>query len=129
MEQTYQIVGERGIQIPLPLLESYGFPSGTPIVVEVGQDGLFIKSARPSRTEITRRVLKLLLHRLGDAVLVKVEPEGDPSSETHGWLVHVYARGYDTPLGVLRYSSRGDLLTDIDAAVAAIREKALELAG
>lgn len=128
MERTYQIVGEQGIQIPLPLLESYGFRSGTQIVVEVGQDGLFIKSARPTRTDITQRALKLLLHRLGDAVLVKTEPEGDNSSETHGWLVEVYAKGCDTPLGTLHYSHRGDLLTNVDSAIVQMRENALQLA-
>ncbi len=130
MERAYQVIGEGGIQIPLPLLESYGFYSGTHIVVEFGNEGLYIQPAKPTRTEISQRALRLLLRRLGDAVVVKTEPEQDgvPNSESAGWVVTVYGRGNETPLGTLRYSSRGDLLSDVDAAINQMWEKASQLA-
>ncbi|MBX3052141.1 MAG: hypothetical protein KF753_11735 [Caldilineaceae bacterium] len=119
MERTYHVVGEGGIQIPLPLLESYGFHSGTHMVVEFGHDGLFIQPAKPTKTEISQRALRLLLRRLGDAVVVETEPAkaDDPDVTTTGWIVTVYARGSETPLGTLRYSSQGDLICDVDSAI------------
>ena len=130
MERTYHIIGDGGIQIPLPLLESYGFHSGTQIVVEYGSEGLYIQPAKPTRTEISQRALRLLLRRLGDAVIVKTEADKDNllNAESTGWVVTVYSRGNETPLGILRYSSRGDLLTDIDSAINQMWEKATQLA-
>ena len=130
MEQTYQVIGEGGIQIPLPVLESYEFYSGTQIVVEFGREGLYIQPAKPTRTEISQRALRLLLRRLGDAVVVKTEPDEDSlrDSESSGWVVTVYGCGNETPLGTLRYSSRGDLLSDVDSAINQMWEKASQLA-
>lgn len=130
MERAYQVSGEGGIQIPLSLLESYGFYSGTHIVVEFGNDGLYIQPVKPTRTEISQRALRLLLRRVGDAVVVKTEPEQDgvPNSENTGWVVTVYGCGNETPLGTLHYSSRGDLLSDVDTAISQMWEKASQLA-
>ncbi len=85
------------------------------------------------REDITNQALRLLLRRLGDAALVKVEPE---KSGGNGWLVTVYGRGpeygrgfeiSEIPVGELHYSSRGELLSDEDIAIRQMWEKVGEL--
>jgi hypothetical protein len=127
MERSHQIINDEGLQIPLPLIERYGFHSGVEVVVEMDAEGIRIAPAAPSKAEIENRALRVLWHRLGDAILVKAEPVKDLVHMR--WNVTVYARGHETALGALHYSAHGELLSPLDEAVSQMIRKAGELAG
>lgn len=84
-------------------------------VIEMGEGDIRIIAAPPSQEEIENRVLRLLLHRLGDAVTVCSElvAEGKHSY----WHVYIGAQGTDAVLGMLRYTLSGELLTDLNSEV------------
>jgi hypothetical protein len=125
MERSHQIISDEGLQIPLPLIEQFGFHSGAEVVVEMGEKGIWITQAAPSQTEIENRALRILLRRLGDAVTVKAHKSD--RGESQDWIVQVYARGNETPLGELHYSRRGELLSDLDEVLNQIVHRASDL--
>lgn len=115
MERTHYKVSANGLHLPLPLIESYGFQPGAEVTVEMGENAMRIVSVAPRQEDIENRALRLLLHRLGDAVTVRCKfVKNDPESR---WEVGIGARGTDTILGMLQYSVAGELLTDIDSEV------------
>ncbi len=121
MERTHQIINDKGLQIPLPLIEEYGFRSGEEVIVEMDADGIRITTA-----DIENRALQLLMRHLGDAVVVEaIWSETDP---TQVWVVNVSSRGKTTQLGNILYSKRGDLITNMDEALHQMRRKAYQLA-
>jgi len=126
MERIHHLVNADGLQIPLPLMERYGFQPGMNAVIEMGEGDIRIIAAAPSLEEIENRVLRLLLHRLGDAVTVrsKLVEEG---AQSH-WDVYIGAQGTDAILGVLRYSIAGELLTDLNSEVQQILRNAHKVA-
>ena len=126
MERSHQIINDEGLQIPLPLIEQYGFHSGVEVVVEMDAEGIRIAPAAPSKAEIENRALRVLSRRLGDAVLVIAEPAKDLHQMQ--WNVAVYARGHETALGELRYSVHGELLSPLEEAVSQMVRRAGELA-
>lgn len=126
MERTYQIINDTGLQIPLPLIEEYGFRSGEEVIVEMDADGIRITMAALSQTDIENKALQLLMRHLGDAVVVKaIWSESDPAQV---WVVNVSPRGKTTQLGEILYSKRGDLITNVDEALHQMRRKAHQLA-
>ncbi len=118
MERVQNIVGKRGIEIPLPLIEQYGFQPGSPFLIEFGETGIRILPPMPQQEEIGTQALFYLFRKLGDAVRVEVEPVDS------GWQVNVYAADKE-PLGKLFYSSDGSLIETKSTPVATMRQKAL----
>ena len=126
MERTHQIINDKGLQIPLPLIEEYGFRSGEEVIVEMDADGIRITTAALSQIHIENKALQLLMRHLGDAVVVKaIWSEADPPQ---AWVVDVLPRGRTTQLGKILYSKRGDLITNMDEALHQMRRKAYQLA-
>ena len=115
MERLHCLVNANSLQIPLPLIEQSGFRPGMNVLVEMGEGNIRIIAVPPSQEENENRVLRLLLHRLGDAVAVHSElvEEGKQSY----WDVYIGAQGTDAVLGTLRYSLSGELLTDLKSVV------------
>ncbi len=118
MERVQNIVGERGIEIPLPLIEQYGFQPGSPFLIEFGETGIRILPPMSQQEEIGTQALFYLFRKLGDAVRVDVKPLGLE------WQVNVYAAD-EKPLGKLIYSSDGVLIEAKSTPVATMRQKAL----
>lgn len=115
MERTHHKVNANGLHLPLPLIERYGFQLGSEVVVEMGKNGMHIVSVAPLQEDIENKALRLLLHRLGDAVTVRCKFVED--APENRWEVGIGARGTDVILGMLQYSVAGELLTDIDSEV------------
>ncbi len=130
MERTRQIVGEDGLQIPLPLMAQYGLHPGSEVTVELDNDVIRIVPRLPSQDEIENRALRLLLRAVGDAVMVKAQQrESAETGSDHGaWRVSVYAHGVSAPLGYLDYAHDGQLLSDTTEALHSIRQAATHLA-
>ncbi len=132
MERTHQIINAEGLQIPLPFMQKYGLQPGASVVIELNEDAIRIVPRYLEKVDIENRALRLLLHNLGDAVTVKAERQeavngGDPHA-VNGWLVQVSARGLTVPLGYLRYSDTGELISELPTALNEMRQKAVELA-
>lgn len=117
MERVQDVVGERGIEIPLPLIEQYGFQPGSPFLIEFGETGIRILPPTSQQEEIGTQALFYLFRKLGDAIRVKVEPLGTE------WQVNVY--GVDSELlGKLIYSTDGILIETKSTSVETMRQKA-----
>ena len=125
MERAHQVINNDGLQIPLPFMQQYGLQPGSHVTLEFESDMIRVVPQSLSREEIENRALLLLLHHLGDALLVTVSPS---TSHVGVWQVAVSARGITEPLGCLEYASNGKLLSDLPAALAEIRENAARLA-
>jgi len=115
MERIHCLINANGLPIPLPFMQQYGFRPGMNAVIEMGESDIRIIAAPPSQEEIENRVLRLLLHKLGDAVTVCSElvKEGKHSY----WDVSIGAQGTDAVFGMLRYSLTGELLSDLNSEV------------
>lgn len=124
MERIHCQINGNGLQIPLPFIEQSGFRLGMNAVIEMSEGNIRIIPALPSQEEIENRVLRLLLHRLGDAVTVHSElvEEGEPSY----WNVYIGAQGTEVVFGALRYSLTGELLTDLNSEIESARQNALK---
>jgi hypothetical protein len=121
MERVSQVMGEKGLEIPLLLMQRYGLRPGTLVTMELGQDGIHILPALPKREDIEDQALLYTLVNLGDAVTVQAKPV-----ENH-WLVLVYGTLSDEPLGELVYSLSGQLKAEHSTSVAEMRQKAIEI--
>jgi hypothetical protein len=119
METVRQIVNDDGLQIPLPLVERYGFQSGTRVTLELDEHGIRIVPAFPDQQEVENIALQYLLANLGDAVQIQVEQQDDE------WQVAVLADGVTEPLGSLVYSIAGKLNSEKSTAPNVLREAAV----
>ena len=115
-ERTYQVIGKEGLQIPLPLMQQYGWDSGTAVMVELGTDGIRIVAESAEQQTIEENALRYVLRHVGDAATVQVQSLPD------GWYVEVYGVDMAEPAGVLRYSMAGMLLPQQSTPPAEIRQ-------
>jgi len=106
MEKVYQSVGEKGLQIPLVLMQQYGLEQGSSVVLEMTPEGIRIVPARPDHLGIENRALRYLLTSVGDGVTVEASPRLDQP----GWQVDVYGIGMNKPAGKLIFDESGRLL-------------------
>ena len=120
MERVRQVMGEKGLEIPLLLMERYGLRPGVQVVMELDKDGIRILPALPEKEDIEGLALRYVLRNLGDAATISVKRDHDY------WVVFIYGRVSDKVLGQLVYSFDGKLIVDRSTPVAEIRQKALE---
>jgi hypothetical protein len=121
MERIYQPVNEKGLQIPLALIEKYGLEKGSDAVLELGPDGIRISPAHPDKAFIERRALKYLLASVGDGARVKVKM----LPAQIGWEVDVFGLGMDKAAGRLIYNEQGDLVKEQSTTPEEIRRTAV----
>ena len=118
MEKVYQLVDEKGLQIPMALMHHYGLEKGSRVVLEATPEGIRISPERLDQTSIENRALKYLLTHLGDAVNVAVRAlPGD-----QGWQVDVFSVTGSRPLGVLFFDVKGELAAERSTSPAEIRK-------
>jgi hypothetical protein len=108
MERIYQSVNEKGLQIPLALIQKYGLDKGADAVLELGPDGIRISPAHPDQAYIERRALKYLLASVGDGARIKVKS----LPAQMGWEVNVFGIGMTKPAGRLIYNVEGELVKE-----------------
>ncbi len=121
METIYQPVNDKGLQIPLVLVQQYGLENGSKAVLELSPDGIRIRPAHAEQALIERRALKYLLANVGDGARVKVRP----LPAEMGWEVDVYGIGMEKPAGRLIYTEQGDLVREQSTAPEDIRRTAI----
>ena len=121
MERIYQPVNEKGLQIPLALIQKYGLDKGTDAVLELGPDGIRIGPAHPDQSFIERRALKYLLASVGDGAQIQVKP----LPVGIGWEVDVFGIGMNEPAGRLIYNAEGELVKNQSSSPEEIRHTAV----
>ncbi|HLF90263.1 MAG TPA: hypothetical protein VI451_15050, partial [Anaerolineales bacterium] len=121
MERIYQPVDEKGLQIPLALVQKYGLDKGADAVLELGPDGIRISPAHPDQPFIERRALKYLLTSVGDGARVKVKS----LPAQMGWEVNVFGIGMNKPSGKLIYNAEGELIREQSTTPEEIRRTTL----
>ncbi len=119
----HQVVGNEGVQIPLPIIQQYGLKPGAGVVFELEANGIRVLPAAIKKEEIENIALGTLLRSLGDAVTVDVTPVD------HGWCASVYGVGLDERLGELVYSATGEALASRSTPIELMRQKVLEVVG
>lgn len=77
MERVRQVMGEKGLEIPLLLTERYGLRPGVQVVMELDEDGIRILPALPEKEDIESLALRYVLRNLGDAATISVKREHD----------------------------------------------------
>ena len=105
-ERTHQVIGKEGLQIPLTLMQQYGWDSGTAVTLELESDGIRIMVERAEQQTIEKHAMRYVLRYVGDAATVQVHSLPD------GWLVEVYGAEMTEPAGILRYSLSGTFLPE-----------------
>ena len=124
MEQIHQMISSAGLEIPLTLMQQYGLQPGDRITLELGPEGIFMAAPIKDAKKIEISALKLTFRYLGDAVMVKAEPDESVMNQ-HGWRVSVYGLGIDMPLGTLIFSSTGKLLPEFSTSFDEMRRHAM----
>jgi len=127
MERVRQTVSDKGIQIPLPLIQQYGLTPGQEVILEFGPDGVYLLPSVVDAEQIERYALKLLLRKLGDAVQIQVV-HNDNSERRQGddWRVNVYGSDGKLLLGHLAYTQSGEWMPEYSTSFAAMRQVAIE---
>jgi hypothetical protein len=120
MERIYQPVNEKGLQIPLALVQKYGLDKGADAVLELGPDGIRISPAHPDQTFIEWRALKYLLTSVGDGARVRVTA----LPVQREWEVDVFGIGMNKPAGKLIYNADGELVKEQSSSPEEIRRTA-----
>ncbi|MEM7127267.1 MAG: AbrB/MazE/SpoVT family DNA-binding domain-containing protein [Chloroflexota bacterium] len=129
MERLQQLVNGNGLQIPLPFITQYGLHPGSEVMVELDDDVIRIVPKYPDQATIEKTALKLLLNSLGDAVLIKAKQletndlEEDDGRKVGDWRVAIHVREIEEPLGYIDYAKNGELLSDLETTLDAIRQK------
>ena len=120
MFTTHEVISEKGLEIPLPLLAQYGVQLGARVKVEFGPNGIFVALpiTDPHRIEVL--ALRLTLRYVGDAATVKAEPDPSPLNPG-GWRVGVYAAEATEPAGYLVFSQIGEFLPEFSTRFEVIR--------
>ncbi len=125
MERAHQVVGDDGLQIPLPLMQQYGLQPGAHVTLEFDSDMIRIVPQVLSRAEIEKRALRIALRYIGDAAILSVPPF---PTEAGIWRVAVRRAGVEEPLGYLNFRLNGELTGNLSEILAEIRESAQQLA-
>jgi antitoxin component of MazEF toxin-antitoxin module len=115
-ERTHQVIGKEGLQIPLAVMQQYGWDSGTAVTLELESDGIRIVMERAERHTIEKQALRYVLRQVGDAATIQVH------SLVDGWRVEVYGAGMTDPAGILRYSLTGELLPEHSTSPTQMRQ-------
>src|SRR6266542_2003378 len=96
---TRLVVAEDGLHVPL---ENLGCEPGEEVAVELGPEGLLIRTREVSEEEIRHRAMAYLLEYVGDATTVdKMRRLGAR------WLVPVRLSYQDRRIGQLVYNTFG----------------------
>jgi len=106
MPKVKETVGPQGLQIARVVLEQSGLREGMSVIIETGEDGLWITPEEVNAAAIRKAALRYLLHHVGDAVEV-----GPPRRVGTKWHVEVALLHCPSSLGVLRYTSGGTFLS------------------
>ena len=119
METVRQIVNDDGLQIPLPLVERYGFQPGTRVTLKFDERGIRIVPAFLDKQEIENVALQYLLVSVGDAVQIQSKKKDDQ------WQITILGDGLTEPLGSLVYSLAGNLNLEESTSPTVLREAAI----
>ena len=111
----------RPARAPSTVLEQYGWPVGTEVILESQDRLLAIRPQRPMPEAIFNLAATYLFEKVGDAVAAET-----PLWDGERWLVKVALPHQQKDLGRLFYSADGKLLPAESDSPARLEEKANE---
>ena len=121
MTQVVQRVSSNGLQLPKELIEQWGIKEGQEVIIELERSVNRIVPATVDAAEIANRAATYVFDHVGDATEV-----GKPEQVGERWRVPVMLSYRPKQLGVLTYSSQGELLPDESDSTETMREQSRE---
>jgi len=121
MQKLKEKVGATGLQIPKSVLEEYGIPEGTSVMIEAEDQIIRIVPEQFTEEAIKKLALNYVLNYIGDATAI-----GNPLFEDGNWIVPVVLSYKDTQLGALVFSKTGKLLKKVSTSPEEMLRKASE---
>ena len=121
MSKVLLEVTAQGLHVPSTVLEQYGWPVGTEVILESQDRLLAIRPQRFMPEAIFNLAATYLFEKVGDAVAAET-----PLWDGERWLVKVALPHQQKDLGRLFYSADGKLLPAESDSPARLEEKANE---
>lgn len=121
MQKLKERVGVTGLQIPTAVLEEYGIPEGSSVMIEVEEKMIRIVPEQLTEEAIKKLAINYVLNHVGDATAID-----KPKFENENWIVSVVLSYKQIQLGTLVFSKTGMLLTSVSTTPEEMLRKANE---